>query len=78
MGLGGWYALNFAVHHPGRVSALSLISTGGIAPQRAGFLFKALFFLMFGTRGHAMLNKAIYHKSVMPEEVEAVHSQFYI
>lgn len=74
MSLGGWYALNFAVRHPGRVSALSLISAGGIAPQRVGFLFKALFFLMLGTRGQAMLNKAIYHKTVMPEEILAYQS----
>jgi len=69
MSLGGWYALNFAVHNPGRVSALSLISAGGMAPQKAGFLFKALFFLMLGNHGQAMLNKAIYHKTVMPQEI---------
>lgn len=71
MSLGGWYAVNFAVRHPERVSALSLISAAGMAPQKAGFLFKALFCMMLGTRGQAMLNKAIYHKAVMPPEILA-------
>ena len=38
MSLGGWYALNFAIRNPERVSALSLISAGGIAKQKTGFL----------------------------------------
>lgn len=69
MSLGGWYALNFAVHNPGRVSALSLISAGEMAPQKAGFMFKAVFFIMLGKHGQAMLNKAIYHKTIMPQEI---------
>lgn len=69
MSLGGWYALNFAVRNPGRVSALSLISVGGIAPQKSGFIFKAVFFMLLGTWGQTLLNKAIYHKVLMPREI---------
>ena len=69
MSLGGWYALNFAIRNPERVSALSLISTGGIARQKSGFLFKALFFLLLGKKGQDLLNKTIYHKAVMPREL---------
>jgi len=69
MSLGGWYALNFAVRNPERVSALSLISVGGIGPQRISFIFKALFFLLLGKRGQALLNRAIYHKAVVPPEM---------
>jgi pimeloyl-ACP methyl ester carboxylesterase len=69
MSLGGWYALDFAIRNPERVAALSLISVGGIAPQKFGFIFKALFFLLLGKTGQAMLNKVIYHKVVMPREI---------
>ena len=69
MSLGGWYALNFAITYPERAGALSLISTGGIGPERPGFIFKAMFFLLLGKRGQRMLNKAIYHKVEMPEEI---------
>lgn len=69
MSLGGWYALNFAVRNPERVSALSLVSVGGIGAQRIGFLFKALFFLLLGKRGQAYLNRAIYHKAEVPAEI---------
>lgn len=51
MSLGGWYALNFAVHYPHRVSSLSLISAAGFAGQKISFLFKALFLLMLGKTG---------------------------
>ncbi|HUW71057.1 MAG TPA: alpha/beta hydrolase [bacterium] len=69
MSLGGWYALNFAVRNPGRVSAMSLISAAGIAPQKTSFLFKALFYLMLGKKGQELLNKTIYHRVVMPKEI---------
>jgi pimeloyl-ACP methyl ester carboxylesterase len=69
MSLGGWYALNFAVHDPGRVYALSLISGGGIARQKPGFIVKALFFIMLGPMGKKLLNKLIYHKVVVPKEI---------
>lgn len=69
MSLGGWYALNFAVKNPERVSALSLVSVGGIGAQRIGFLFKALFFLLLGKRGQALLNRAIYLKAEVPAEI---------
>lgn len=77
MSLGSWYALNFAVNQPERVVALSLITTGGIAPQHKNFLFKALFFMMLGKRGQKMLNKLIFHKTEMPPqllEIQAIVS----
>ncbi len=69
MSLGGWYALDFAITYPERAGALSLISAGGIGPEKPGFIFKAMFFLLLGKRGQRMLNKAIYHKVEMPEEI---------
>lgn len=69
MSLGGWYALNFAVRNPENVSALSVISTGGIAPQKYSFLFKALFFLMLGKKGQDLLNRAICRNAAVPKEI---------
>ncbi|MDX9827587.1 MAG: alpha/beta hydrolase [Spirochaetia bacterium] len=69
MSLGGWYALNFAVKYPERVGALSLISGGGIGPEKPGFIFKAMFYLLLGKKGQRLLNKAIYHKVEMPKEI---------
>ena len=67
--LGSWYALNFAVNQPQRCVALVLITTGGIAPQRKDFLFKALFCLLLGKHGQKMLNKMVFHKAVVPLQV---------
>lgn len=69
MSLGSFYALTFAVANPARVRALSMITTGGIAPQKASFLFKALFFMLLGAPGQALLNRTVYHKAVVPPEI---------
>jgi len=69
MSLGGWYALDFATRHPERVSALSLFSSGGIAPQRIGFLFTALACLALGAPGRRLLARAIYRDVELPEEL---------
>jgi pimeloyl-ACP methyl ester carboxylesterase len=74
MSLGSWYALNFAVNHPQRSVALSLITTGGIAPQRKDFIVKALFCMMLGQRGQQMLNNMVFHKTTVPPQVLAAQA----
>jgi pimeloyl-ACP methyl ester carboxylesterase len=69
MSLGSWYALNFAMHSPGKVRALSMITSGGLVPAKASFIFKAVFFMMLGKLGQKMLNRSIYHKTEVPPEV---------
>ncbi|MHB0897644.1 MAG: alpha/beta fold hydrolase [Spirochaetales bacterium] len=69
MSLGSFYALRLAATNPERVGALSMITTGGIAPQRVSFLFKALLYMALGARGQTLLNKAVYHKTSVPPEV---------
>jgi len=69
MSLGGWYALNFAVHSPEKVRALSMITTGGIVPAKTSFLFKAVLYMMLGKRGQNLLNQAVFHKAEVPAEV---------
>lgn len=69
MSLGSWYALHFAVRHPQRLTSLSMITASGLAPQRASFLFKALFFMTLGRFGQKRLNALVYHKARVPTEV---------
>lgn len=69
MSLGSWYALNFAIHCPEKVSALSMITTGGLVPPKTSFIYKAIFSMMLGKVGQKFLNKSIYHKTKMPSEV---------
>ncbi|WP_024953814.1 alpha/beta fold hydrolase [Sulfurospirillum arcachonense] len=63
MSLGSWYSLNFATLHPHRVSTLAIISTSGIVPPKVSFIFKALFFMMLGSKGLKLINNAIYYKT---------------
>ncbi len=51
MSLGGWLALNFATRHPSRVRRLALLCPGGVGRQKTGFLFKAMFLMLFGEWG---------------------------
>lgn len=49
--LGGWLALEFATRNPSRVGKLVLLCPGGVGRQKAGFLFKAMFLMLFGEWG---------------------------
>jgi pimeloyl-ACP methyl ester carboxylesterase len=69
MSLGSWYALNFAIHKPEKIIALSMITSGGLVPAKLSFIFKAIFYMMLGKFGQKMLNKTVYHKAEVPEEV---------
>jgi pimeloyl-ACP methyl ester carboxylesterase len=71
MSLGGFYGLHFAVRHPRRVTALSMITACGLAPQRMSFLFKAVLCLMLGSAGQKRLNALVYHKATVPREAAA-------
>lgn len=49
--LGGWLALDFATRNPSRVGKLALLCPGGVGRQKTGFLFKAMFLMLFGEWG---------------------------
>lgn len=38
-------------------------------PAKRSFIFKSIFYLLLGKPGQRMLNKAVYHKVVVPETV---------
>ncbi|MBN1466949.1 alpha/beta hydrolase [candidate division KSB1 bacterium] len=69
MSLGSWYGLNFAIRSSERVKALSMMTTPGIVPAKAGFILKALVFAMLGSAGQRLLSKTIYHKTKVPPQV---------
>jgi len=69
MSLGGWYALRFATRRQERVTAASLITAGGVAPERRDFIKKAMFCMIFGKPGKKRLNRLIYHEVPVPPEV---------
>lgn len=69
MSLGSWYSMNFALKKTERLYALSMITAGGFAPMKKSFIFKAILSSMLGSFGKNMLNKAIYHKAAVPEQV---------
>lgn len=69
MSLGSWFALNYAINKPENVITLSLITSGGLVPAKASFIFKAVLYMMLGKKGQKMLAKAVYHKAEVPVEV---------
>ena len=68
MSLGSWFALNFTIHNPPKVKAISLLTTSGIVAAKTSFILKAVLFMMLGTPGATFLNKSIYHQITVPEE----------
>lgn len=63
MSLGSFYSLAFASAYPERATALSLITTAGVARQKTSFIFKAIACMLLGAPGQKLLNKLVYHKA---------------
>lgn len=57
--LGGWMALSFATTYPEKVEKLSLICPGGIARERRSFIFKAVFYSLWGSWGQKQILKIV-------------------
>ncbi len=70
MSQGAWTALKFAVYTPERVKALSLLSPGGIVPDRLSFVVRALPLLCLGRWGITRLNRLVLAGQSVPAEVE--------
>lgn len=58
--LGGWIALNFAVHRSKKVEKLVLIATAGITPVKIKSVLWIMITSMFGKWGFNQLNKMVY------------------
>lgn len=66
--LGGWIALDFAVHAPERVSALVLLAPSGLFPFRRSFALRMLASRVLPKRSN--LNKAVTGSMELPEPVQ--------
>jgi pimeloyl-ACP methyl ester carboxylesterase len=56
---GAWTVLKFAVSHPERVSALVLLSPGGIVPDKLSFVVLVLPLLLSGRRDIKRINRMV-------------------
>lgn len=59
MSLGGWMALSFATTYPDKVDNLVLLCPGGLVPEKASFLWKAIFFSLLGKWGQLQTLKLV-------------------
>jgi pimeloyl-ACP methyl ester carboxylesterase len=69
---GGWTALKFAVYQPERVAKLVLLCPGGIVPDRASFLIRALGYMLLGQSGVRRMIRMLYGSQPIPEGVEDI------
>jgi len=67
--LGGWIALNFSIANPEKVEKLVLLCPSGLAKPRLSFLFKVMPLMFLGDFGLRWINKIIYYKEPVNEEV---------
>ncbi len=67
---GAWTALKFAVAQPKRVTALVVLSPGGIIPDKVSFLLRALPLSLLGTWGIRRINRIILAGQSIPAEIE--------
>jgi pimeloyl-ACP methyl ester carboxylesterase len=67
---GAWTALKFAVSQPERVTALVVLSPGGITPDKLSFVVRALPLLLLGRWGIKRINRMVLGGQSVPAEVE--------
>jgi pimeloyl-ACP methyl ester carboxylesterase len=67
---GAWTALKFAVSQPERVTALVVLSPGGITPDKLSFVVRALPLLFLGRWGIKRINRLVLAGQSVPAEVE--------
>jgi pimeloyl-ACP methyl ester carboxylesterase len=68
---GAWTALKFSVSKPQRVTALAVLSPGGIVPDKLSFVARALPLSLMGRWGIARINRLVLGGQSVPPEVEA-------
>ena len=65
--LGAWAGAKFAIKYPNKVDKLVLICPAGIGPQKKSFIFKFLFYSLFGEKGIDKLYYKINGDKHIPE-----------
>jgi len=69
MSMGSWYGLNFAIHNPEKVRALSMLTSAGVVPTKTSFIFKAIFYSLLGKKGQKQISKNVWYKAEVPSEL---------
>ncbi len=64
--LGAWLAQKFAIARPTMVSKMVLLSPAGIGRQRKSFALKALFYMLFGSKGIERLYRKVNGSKDIP------------
>ncbi len=64
---GGWIALKYAITYPVHVSALVLLTPGGIAPHNALFMFQMMTLFLLGKWGQTRAMKMLFADFPIPE-----------
>ena len=65
--LGGWLGAKFAIKYSDKVEKLVLLCPSGIGPQKKSFIFKFLFYSLFGEKGIDKLYYKINGDKSIPE-----------
>ncbi len=69
LSLGGWMALSYATKYPDEVSNLVLLCPGGLYTQKVSFIFKAVFYSLFGKWGSDQVMKLI-NGGIAPDKTD--------
>jgi pimeloyl-ACP methyl ester carboxylesterase len=69
---GAWASLKFATRWPERVTALILQTPGGIVPDKASFLLRALPLMFLGAWGSRRMVRMLFGSQPVPDGVEDI------
>src|SRR5579859_3289711 len=69
MSQGAWVALKYTTPKPERIEKLALISPGGVIPDRASFVFRALYYSLSGRWGAKRMVRMLYADQPISEGV---------
>ena len=76
MSLGGWMALSFATNYPDKVVNLILICPGGLAHEKASFLWKAIIFSLLGKWGQLKTLKLVGGGNISSSSLSGLGEDF--
>ena len=76
MSLGGWMALSFATNYPDKVDNLILVCPGGLAHEKASFLWKAIIFSLLGKWGQLKTLKLVGGGNISSSSLSGLGEDF--
>ena len=76
LSLGGWMALSYATAYPHKVDKLILLCPGGLAHEKASFIWKAIFFSLLGKWGQLQTLKLVGDGNVSSSSSSKLEEEF--